>query len=386
MRAEVIDIFCGIGGLSYGFKCEGFDVLAGIDSDVSCKYAYETNVGAAFIATDVTELRGKQVRDLFGSRGNTYRVLVGCAPCTPFSIYTGRYRRAKQRDHRWQLLEDFGRLIRASKPDVVSMENVPRLTRHPVFHRFVNLLRRTGYFVTYQTIRAHHYGVPQRRTRLVLIASKWGEVDLPPPTHRHRPVTVRDAIGSLPKIKAGQPSCGDRLHVTRGLSERNLARLRSTPEGGGWKNWSDDLRLRCHRKRQGKTFRSVYGRMQWDAPAPVITTQCLGIGNGRFGHPKQDRAISIREAAILQSFPRRFRFLPKDSPVSGKVLARQIGNAVPVKLSRAIARAIRRHLVAVSKGKGLACEDDGQRPTRKRQGSSGHLVPKDVRRSIRDVA
>jgi DNA (cytosine-5)-methyltransferase 1 len=348
MRIEVVDLFCGIGGLSYGFKKEGFDVLAGIDLDGSCKYAYETNVEADFLHLDVAELTGRRLARLYTGRKDSYRVLIGCAPCTPYSLYTSRYRKGRQRDRQWQLLEDFGRLIIETKPDVVSMENVPRLMRHEVFERFLDTLKAEGFTISYQKVRADHYGVPQRRARLVLIASRWGEVRLPAPTHRGRPATVRGAIGKLPKIEAGKPCPRDRLHVTRRLSDINLARLKATKEGGSWKDWSPAMQLSCHKRAGGKTFRSVYGRMRWDAPSPVITTQCLGIGNGRFGHPEQDRAISIREAALLQSFPRKFRFVAPDKPVYGLWLARQIGNAVPVRLSRVIARAIKDHLSVVS--------------------------------------
>ena len=297
MRVGVIDLFCGIGGLSYGFKSEGFDVLAGIDSDPSCKFAYETNIKADFIAMDVGRLKGAQVNRMFKRRKSEYRVLIGCAPCQPFSLYTGRYRKAepRSRDPRWQLLEEFARLVRLTKPDVVSMENVPRVTLHPVFQAFLKELKTAGYVVTYHKVRAEHYGVPQRRSRLVLFASLWGEVPLPSPTHLKNPVTVRQAIGKMPKIQAGGASAADRLHVARGLTDKNLARLKSTVEGGSWKDWGPELQLACHKKLKGRSFRSVYGRMKWDEPAPVITTQCLGIGNGRFGHPEQNRAISIRE-------------------------------------------------------------------------------------------
>lgn len=344
----VVDVFCGIGGLSHGFKREGFDVVAGIDSDSSCRYAYETNLNARFIEADVTKITKNEIVELFNKRKFSFRVLVGCAPCTPFSIYVGRYRKKQQNDARWSLLNEFSRLVKATKPDVISMENVPRLTRHNIFAKFVRELKRAGYSVTYQTVRAEHYGVPQRRSRLVLFASLWGEVELLAPTHLHKPKTVKDAIGALPKLKAGKACPSDRLHVTRNLSDRNLARLQSTTQGGSWKDWDEELQLKCHKKKKGKSFRSVYGRMRWDAPSPVITTQCLGIGNGRFGHPKQDRAISIREAAILQSFPRNFRFLPPRAQINGTQLARQIGNAVPVRLGRIIARSIKHHLSEVS--------------------------------------
>jgi DNA (cytosine-5)-methyltransferase 1 len=207
------------------------------------------------------------------------------------------------------------RLVKATRPDVISMENVPRLVRHPIFKKFLRDIRSAGYNLTYQKVFAHQYGVPQRRTRLVIFGSRWGAVELLPPTHRKKFATVRDAIGRLPRIEAGQKCRPDRLHITRNLSARNLIRLKSTAEGRGWQDWDDELKLACHQKKKGISFRSVYGRMLWDAPSPVITTQCLGIGNGRFGHPEQNRAISIREAALLQSFPKSFRFLPPRAPI-----------------------------------------------------------------------
>jgi DNA (cytosine-5)-methyltransferase 1 len=348
MHATVVDLFCGVGGLSYGFKTEGFAVKAGIDSDPSCEYAFETNVGAPFIAKDIKRLSAAQVARAFGGTQAGYRVLIGCAPCAPFSIYTGRYRKARRRDHhrKWELLKEFTRLALATKPDIVSMENVPRLQRHPIFKRFVASLRENGYVVSHYKVRADRYGVPQRRSRLVLFASRFGEIKMLPPTHE-RPVTVREAIGQLPRIKAGTAHRNDRLHMSRALSETNLRRLRATGPGGSWKDWSPEMQLACHKKRKGKSFRSVYGRMRWNEAAPVITTQCLGIGNGRFGHPEQNRAISVREAALLQTFPLKFRFVAPTKPVIGIHLARQIGNAVPVRLGRIIARSIKRHLQAV---------------------------------------
>jgi DNA (cytosine-5)-methyltransferase 1 len=345
MKADVVDLFCGIGGLSAGFRREGFNVVAGIDVDASCRFAYEKNIKAQFIAESVKELSSEGLAGLFGT--DTPRILVGCAPCQPFSTYTGRYRRDEtddELDRRWELLDEFSRLIDGTRPDIVSMENVPRVTAHPAFQNFVKKLDKAGYSVGYHTVRAHDYGVPQRRTRLVLFASKYGPVELVPPTHRGKPVTVRKAIGDLPPIAAGSAHSDDPLHASRGLGETNLRRLQATREGGSWKEWDSELQLACHKKEGGRSFRAVYGRMSWDEPSPVITTQCLGIGNGRFGHPEQDRAISIREAAILQSFPRNFKFAAPSEKISGVQLARQIGNAVPPRLGRIIARSIKRHL------------------------------------------
>lgn len=350
MRAAVVDLFCGIGGLSYGFKKEGFQINGGIDTDATCEYAFEANVGAPFLAKDIRKLSGSEVSGLLAADGCDYRVLIGCAPCAPFSIYTGRYQKKSRRDasNKWQLLREFSRLALATRPDVISMENVPRLQRHPIFDRFVSDLKKSGYTVTYYHVRADYYGVPQRRSRLVLFASMFGEVEILAETHRDNPITVRQAIGDLPRIKAGVAGSADRLHVSRGLTQRNLLRLRLTSEGGSWRDWPKHLRLACHKRSTGKSFRSVYGRMRWNSVGPVITTECLGIGNGRFGHPEQDRAISIREAALLQTFPRKFKFVPPRSPIVGLHLARQIGNAVPVRLAQIIARSIKRHLNAVS--------------------------------------
>jgi DNA (cytosine-5)-methyltransferase 1 len=347
MDAAVVDLFCGIGGLSYGFKAEGFKVIAGVDVDPTCQYAFEKNVRAQFIADDITEMSGAKLKKFFAGADVDRTILVGCAPCTPFSLYASRYKRSARNDSRWLLLREFSRLAVAVKPDIISMENVPRLAKQRVFLDFVKELKRVGYYVTYRVVRADHYGVPQRRSRLVLLASRHGEIEFPKPTHFDAPKTVRDAIGSLPPIKAGGVHPSDRFHSCRGLTPRNLSRIRATKEGGSWKDWSDSLKLACHKRSRGKTFRSVYGRLSWDAPSSVITTQCLGIGNGRFGHPEQDRAISIREAALLQSFPRSYDFWPKDKAVPQLHLARHIGNAVPVGLARVIARAIKRHIKSI---------------------------------------
>lgn len=353
MKTEVVDLFCGIGGLSAGFRAEGFDVVAGVDVDETCRYAFEKNIGSTFVMKSVADLSKDELLELYSA--DSRRVLVGCAPCQPFSMYTGRYRQnesAEDTDKRWALLRAFADLIAQTKPDVVSMENVPRLTKHPAFNSFVDRLTEAGYTVSWHKVRAHDYGVPQRRTRLVLFASLYGELELVAPTHLERPVTVRDAIGKFPTIAAGEAHPEDRLHASRGLSDRNKRRLKATREGGSWREWDDQLQLDCHKKPGGKSFRSVYGRMQWDEPSPVITTQCLGIGNGRFGHPEQDRAISIREAATLQSFPRNFKFVPPREKVSGVRLARQIGNAVPPRLGAAVARSIKQHLEQHSETRG----------------------------------
>jgi DNA (cytosine-5)-methyltransferase 1 len=179
----------------------------------------------------------------------------------------------------------------------------------------------------------------------VLFASKFSDIKIIKKTHppkRHR--TVAHAIRQLEPITAGQASPKDPIHRASALSALNLRRIKSMPPGGRWKEWSADLVLACHKKDSGKTYRDIYGRMSWDKPAPTMTTQCNGLGNGRFGHPEQHRAISLREAALLQTFPIGYCFVEPEADFSIKALARHIGNAVPVRLGRIIARTIKRHL------------------------------------------
>ncbi len=335
---SVVDVFCGVGGLTHGFVKEGFRIRAGFDSDESCQYAFEKNNSATFIKKNVTALTGKEVRALYAK--DEVKILVGCAPCTPFSKYT----QGRPGD-KWKLLREFRRVILEAAPDVISMENVPELAKHRAFDRFVSALEDAGYEVSHSVVFCPDYGVPQSRRRLVLLASKLGEIKLLGKTHpKSRYRTVRSRIGRMPALRAGQRHPQDRLHSCRSLSPINLKRLKATPEGGGWADWSDDLRLECHKKSSGKTYRSIYGRMVWDDLAPTLTTHCTGIGNGRFGHPDQNRAISLREAAMLQTFPKSYRFVEPRKPMYNKVVSRQIGNAVPVRLGRIIARSIKRHL------------------------------------------
>lgn len=346
VEVRVVDLFSGVGALTQGFVREGFRVVAGIDTDESCRYAFETNNGSTFILRDVADITPDELRGLFGNEA--VRVLIGCAPCQPFSTLNLNRPLYKVRDKKWALLDSFLRLIKSVLPEIVSMENVPQLAderKFPVFRRFVETLKGAGYHVSHGVVDASEYGVPQTRRRLVLLASRLGPISLMPPPRLRRRVTVRDAIGDLPRIGDGQTSKSDPLHRASRLSEVNRKRIAATPKNGGSAGqWDEKLLPKCFRKKKGKSYKaSVYGRMRWDDPGPTITTQCTTLGTGRFGHPTQRRAMSLREAARLQTFPDSYVF-EKPGKIDFGGTARHIGNAVPVRLARVIAKSIRAHI------------------------------------------
>lgn len=339
MPNAVVDLFCGVGGLTHGLQLAGLNVVAGIDNEESCRYAYTTNNDAIFVQRDITQVGAMDILPLY-PQGFT-RILVGCAPCQPFSKYTKRYRKDGPQDDKWRLLYEFARLIEIVEPDIVSMENVPELAHEQVFADFVTTLRNNNYHIYKHIVYCPDYGVPQHRKRLVLLASKLGEISLIPPTHNQDTyVTVRQAIGGLRPITDGECDPNDNMHRACRLSAINRQRIRQSQPGGTWRDWDASLQLECHKKRTGKSYPSVYGRMCWDEPSPTITTQFYGLGNGRFGHPEQHRALSLREGAILQSFPPDYDFLENDELPNKRKLGVQIGNAVPVELGRAIGLSI----------------------------------------------
>jgi DNA (cytosine-5)-methyltransferase 1 len=341
---KVIDLFCGAGGLAYGLKSAGLTIAAGVDLDPRCEYPFVENCGGEFAEKSVADLQPEDLQKWFGDAD--VRVLAGCAPCQPFSSYS---QSRKSVDERWMLLNEFNRLAVAVKPEIVTMENVRGLASQSVWKGFVKALRDEGYAVEWAQVDCTDYGIPQSRTRLVLLASLLGPIKLQPPsTSATR--TVKDAIGALPRIEAGSADPADPLHAASSLSETNMERIKVSVPGGTWREWPAELRAGCHTRPTGKTYPAVYGRMEWGKPAPTITTQCFGFGNGRFGHPEQDRAISLREAALLQSFPAEYKFVRPTQKISFTSLGTLIGNAVPPKLGEAIGSSILDHLERVRAG------------------------------------
>lgn len=324
-----VDVFCGAGGLTYGLQSAGVGIVAGIDSDPACEFPFTANNGAFFIEADIRDVAAADVAMLYPP--NAIRLLAGCAPCRPFS----RFRRGDDNtdDAEWGLLGEFRRLVEGTYPELVTMENVPDIGSKPIFLSFVRCLRRLGYALDFRSVYCPPLGIPQHRRRLVLLASRIGEITVPTgQLSREEYPTVRDTIGTLRALASGAQDPRDRLHKTRAATKVSLRRLRASKPGGTWRDWPLDLRSECHRKKKGSSYQSVYARMVWTEPSPTITTQAYSFGTGRFGHPDQDRSISLREAALLQTFPRDYRFVAQSDPVYFRIVGRLIGNAVPPRL------------------------------------------------------
>ena len=338
------DFFSGCGGTSQGMREAGFRVKLGIDLDQDAARTYKANFPRArFIQRDIRQVKAADIAPYVSVSKSRRPIVFGaCAPCQPFSKQ--RYKRPGD-DVRKDLLSEFHRFVRSYLPEYVFIENVPGLqsiddTEGP-FAKFLRLLKRLGYWHCHEIVFACHYGVPQHRRRLVLIASRLGPISFPKPTHgprakRKKLPSVWEAIGHLPPIRAGEAHPIIPNHRAMKLSEVNLKRIKATRSGGTRINWPDALILDCHKGHDGHT--DVYGRMAKNVPSAALTTRCISLSNGRFGHPTQHRAISVREAACIQSFPMDFEFFG-----SLESMSRQVGNAVPVAMARVFGKAILRH-------------------------------------------
>jgi len=323
-------------------------IVAGIDLDPEAALTYRRNFPeATFFQTDVRKLSPAVLVDLVPQ--NEPLLISACAPCQPFTKQKTARRKI---DDRVALLDELHRFIDVLEPDFVFLENVPGLYQKAAdvgpFARFQNFLDKRGYSMDYGSPEAMRYGIPQVRKRLVLLASRHAPIKLPPFTHGPEEKlqdfeTVWDWIGDLPEIKAGQTCDLVPNHRAADLSPINLQRIQSTPPGGGRTDWPEELKLKCHDGHKGHT--DVYGRLASDRPAPALSTRCISLSNGRYGHPVQDRALSVREAARLQTFPDDFVF---EGSLNG--MAKQIGNAVPVRMASVFGRHVMAHHRSVTGG------------------------------------
>ncbi len=342
LALQAVDFFCGAGGVSCGFRKVGIKVLAGIDIDAKFKETYEKNNDAIFINKDVSNLKPLELKKLLGiEKKDDSLIFVGCSPC---QYYSNLKSDKKKSEHGRLLLEDFKEFVLYYEPGFVFIENVPGLRTHAgsPLHSFKESLIEKGYVIDQGIINAKYFGVPQNRRRFILIASRVNkQISLPKETHKKQElVTVFNAIGDykqFPQIQAGNEDKTLFLHSAAKLAEQNLQRVKNTPKNGGSRiAWADNnkLQLDCYKKHEGHA--DVYGRMSWDKPSPAITTRFIYTSTGRYSHPEQDRGISLREGATLQSFPLDYNFYSKNIGV----IATMIGNAVPPKLAEEIGKTI----------------------------------------------
>lgn len=353
----VYDFFCGCGGTSRGFQKAGMDIAFALDVDQDAKNTFTKNFSStAFCDKSIKDLSATDLQHSLAKHKNSYKLFCGCAPCQPF---TKQNTESRTDDERKDLLTYFGAIVKKHQPDFVFVENVPGLQKVPIhkhgpFPAFETLLKEMEYHIDYGVIAAQDYGAPQLRRRFVLLASKHGKISIPDPTHgkdANPYKTVFDAIADLPAIAAGECYDGGGVlnHRAAKLSEINIRRIKaSAHDGGGRNNWPRELWPDCYtRENEDGTTHSghtdCYGRLWWKKPATGLTTRCISYSNGRFGHPEQDRALSVREAARLQGFDDEFEFTGNLNS-----MARQIGNAVPVDLAYAMGRHFIKHVEAIN--------------------------------------
>lgn len=341
-KLKAIDFFCGAGGVTCGFKEVGIDVLAGIDIDSKFKDTYERNNKAKFINEDVSNLQPQELSKYLEVKINDDDLIfVGCSPCQYYSNVKSIKTKSKKSR---LLLDDFKEFVLYYRPGFVFIENVPGLETKvgSPLHEFKECLTNEGYVFDQKILNAKYFGVPQNRKRFVLIASRLvGDIKLPEQKNNIRNIiTVQQAIGNyniFPKVKAGYVDNSNYLHTVAKLSDLNLERVIKTPKNGGSRrSWEKDERLQldCYKDHDGHY--DVYGRMSWDKPSPTITTRFIYTSTGRYSHPEQDRGISLREGATLQSFPLDYNFYCSNKGA----IATMIGNAVPPKLAKAVGETI----------------------------------------------
>lgn len=338
-KIKAVDFFCGAGGLTRGMLDAGIEVLFGIDCDPECQKTYVSNNGPAkFLECDIRNLKPRTLQNLLKGVPQRELMFAACAPCQPFS----KQRTDKSRPEDRTLLGYFGALVEEYRPNYVFVENVPGISKvsgRSTYRRFFEVLEDIGYSYDARDIDAKDYGVPQTRRRHIILACRSFEVRIPNPSRGNRKVpykTVREAISHFPPIAAGETHLAVPNHRSSALADINLKRIRLTPpDGGDRRSWPKSLLLKCHSKDDYNGHTDVYGRMWWDRPAPALTCKCHSLSNGRYGHPEQDRAISLREAAALQTFADDYVFYGSIKESIGN----QIGNAVPVDLAKAMAQA-----------------------------------------------
>jgi DNA (cytosine-5)-methyltransferase 1 len=332
-----MDLFSGCGGLSAGLREAGFKVVAAFDNDKDSVATYRLNHrGTTVFEKDIKKVKTRDVKKLLG--GKPLHLLAGCPPCQGFSSMRRLNKKRSARDERNGLVLEYLRFVKALKPLTIMMENVPGLVNYVVFKKVVRNLRKMGYNPKVKVVSIQDYGVPQRRRRLVMVGSLLGELDTAQPTGER--VTVRDMIGHLESVSKTK----DHVHrIVASHTPEVMKRIKATPKNGGSRtDLPKKFELDCH-KGENIGFNDVYGRLRWDDYSSTITGGCLNPSKGRFLHPTKNRTITAREAALLQTFPKSYRFAKDISKTSISLL---IGNALPPKFSFVQSANIMDHLKA----------------------------------------
>lgn len=334
---KAIDFFCGAGGLTRGLLDAGISVVAGLDNDNRVRKTYESNnKPSRFIAADIREVDINAVREDLEIEPKDATLYAACTPCQPFSTLNTMH----AVDGRKSLLLDFAALVEQTPPDYIIVENVPGLGNafgRDIYDEFEKTLKNHGFQIDAEMLDAKEFGVPQTRKRFILVASRHGRPHLPTRTTKEQFSTVRDSIRRFPALAHGERSDRYKNHVARKLLPHHLRIVEAVPVDGGSRRDVEDtsILLKCHQKNPG-AHKDVFGRMSWDLPAPTLTCRCTDVYCGRFTHPEQHRGISLREAAALQTFADQYEFF------GNSILeqARQIGNAVPVRLAELLGDSI----------------------------------------------
>jgi DNA-methyltransferase (dcm) len=316
---KAIDLFCGCGGLTLGLKQAGFNVLAGIEVEPQIARTYrENHPDVSVFNENILNVNPQTLLDDFSLKTGELDLLAGCPPCQGFSSIKRLNKYSKMDDVRNELIFEFLRFAEVMLPKAIMLENVAGLQQYIGFTDFVSRLEKLGYNPKYQILNVADFGVPQRRKRLICLAGRIDSIPFAPPLYTKS--TVRSTIEHL----SVPGDSGDPLHdIPTSHSATVLERIASIPKDGGSRDsLPPKLVLDCHKKRTG--FKDIYGRMKWDNVSPTITCGCFNPSKGRFLHPEQDRAITLREAALLQGFPESYKF-----PINKTLAATMIGNALP---------------------------------------------------------
>lgn len=343
-RLKAIDLFCGCGGLTAGLQQAEFEVIGAVDNNLLATETYKLNHPSVHVwTTDITELPTSVVLEELNIQPGELDLLAGCPSCQGFSTIRTHNGKHKIDDPRNNLIFEFFRFIEELEPKAIMMENVPNLQREESFEEFKSRVKGLGYSYKYEVLNAADYGVPQRRKRLVFVAARHRAIDLAEASKIK--TTVRDVIGNMSRPE----NSDDPLHnYPQNRTDRINKMISLIPtDGGSRSDLPEEFRLPCHRKNP-TYFRDVYGRMKWDEVSPTITGGCVSPSKGRFLHPEQNRAITLREAAILQSFPPNYRF-SLGRGICG--VATMIGNALPPRFIREHAESIKNTFQEKSNGR-----------------------------------